>query len=310
MTAPAVARDGPQGQPVIDVRLADVRDRQIAALKAENVRLRREVGDLRAQAAARGKRSAYHKRRNALISQGRWRPYMDAAPVQAHVRKVMAAVPLSKAQYAELAGVSDGGIEKMLAGTQLRVLTGFGRKLLTVTEKSRPLSGKADATGTRRRLQALAVTGHSIRSIARQLDASYSNLWKIRSGERAVIDTSTRDAVAALYRVLISKAPPEGTRAQRIAVTHTRDFAVAQKWHGPGEWDDIDTDGRPEVGGEVRSHRQWDHDELRGWYENDGLSVRQIAARLGPATSIRTVYVHLRQAGTQMRPAPVRKESA
>ena len=94
------------------------------------------------------------------------------------------------------------------------------------------------ATGTMRRLQALAFIGWSTAEIAKRIDSHYQPLQKIRAGQRECVRLSTARRVAAAYEELSMRVRHD--RAARIA--HL--CAVAHGWMPPLAWDDIDRDSR------------------------------------------------------------------
>lgn len=95
------------------------------------------------------------------------------------------------------------------------------------------------ATGTMRRLQALAVIGWSTAEIAARIDSHYRPLQKIRAGQRECVRSSTAVRVGQVFELLSMRVRDD--RAARI----TRFRAVANGWVPPLAWDDIDTDRHP-----------------------------------------------------------------
>jgi hypothetical protein len=92
------------------------------------------------------------------------------------------------------------------------------------------------ATGTMRRLQALAVIGWSTAEIAARMDSHYRPLQRIRAGERVHVHMSTARRVAGVFEELCMHVRHD--RAAKIA----RNRAAAKGWLPPLAWDDIDTD--------------------------------------------------------------------
>lgn len=92
------------------------------------------------------------------------------------------------------------------------------------------------ATGTMRRLQALAVIGWSTAEIAARMDSHYRPLQKVRAGERECVRMSTARRVAVVFEELCMQVRHD--RAANI----TRFRAAAHGWVPPLAWDDIDTD--------------------------------------------------------------------
>ena len=106
-------------------------------------------------------------------------------------------------------------------------------KILTATlgTSNIPDHQPVDATGTRRRLQALIAIGHSPISIARELAHSPGALSKVVNGHYPMVRQTTAKAVAALYREW-SARPGRCVRS--------RNRAIADGWHGPLAWNNID----------------------------------------------------------------------
>ena len=104
------------------------------------------------------------------------------------------------------------------------------------------------ATGTMRRLQALAVIGWSTAEIAARMGSHYKPLQKIRSGQRECVHLSTARRVAAVFDALCMHVRHD--RAAKI----TRFRATANGWVPPLAWRDIDTD--------KKQPKQYEHNEL------------------------------------------------
>jgi lambda repressor-like predicted transcriptional regulator len=92
-----------------------------------------------------------------------------------------------------------------------------------------------DATGTRRRLQALSWLGYTWPAISGETGLSEAVLVRIADCERDTVHRKTADAVATAYRKLLAQPTPDGTD-----VKNTRRRARRRGWHGPAAWDRID----------------------------------------------------------------------
>jgi hypothetical protein len=126
----------------------------------------------------------------------------------------------------------------------------IARSLLAVTSEALP-QGRLDAGGTRLRLRALHVMGHSSARIARAVGASDKTIRKLVRGDAKTISPQLHDAIADVYDAWWDKRTPGQTRAQRSAATLTRRRAIAGNWcAGAGLDDDqLDTPGyRPKTG--------------------------------------------------------------
>lgn len=86
----------------------------------------------------------------------------------------------------------------------------------------------ADATGSRRRLQALLVIGHPARDIAAAVGLNAGPLVLIARGIRQQVRPNTRERITAIY--------PAWTRAPGTC-DRTRTWAQKYGWHGPLAWD-------------------------------------------------------------------------
>lgn len=88
--------------------------------------------------------------------------------------------------------------------------------------------------GTARRLQALAVAGHSLRAVAIHLGVPHGNVYSIRAPRYDTILAGQAQQIAELYDRLIT-VPPQGTSVKR-----TQTYAQKHKWAPAAAWDNID----------------------------------------------------------------------
>lgn len=191
----------------------------------------------------------YESDRRRQIAYGRWQPYTPAEPVRAHVRALQAAgVPWR--QVATAAGVSQATVNRLLFAKPAtgRIRTEAAEQIMAVTASLETISGHVpiDATGTRRRLQALAANGWSGAKIAAYLGIDRTGATRMFTAERVAARKAL--AVAELYDRLWDQAPPERDRFDRAASTQARAVAVARGWPPPLAWDDDtidDPDARP-----------------------------------------------------------------
>jgi transcriptional regulator with XRE-family HTH domain len=101
---------------------------------------------------------------------------------------------------------------------------------------------RVDAGGTRLRLRALHVMGHSSARIARAAGASDKTIRKLLRGDTKTISLRLRDAIADVYDAWWDKRPPERTRAQRAAARAARRRAIAGNWCAGAALDDDQLD--------------------------------------------------------------------
>jgi lambda repressor-like predicted transcriptional regulator len=112
-----------------------------------------------------------------------------------------------------------------------------------------PAQGSVDATGSRRRIQALSRMGHTLATIAAEAGVSQTGLSYIRSGATTSIRVDTANAIRAAYGRM-SMTP--GTSDQ------PRRHAEAMRWPPPLAWDDDTIDdpaARPRGLPGTRQHR-------------------------------------------------------
>jgi hypothetical protein len=125
---------------------------------------------------------------------------------------------------------------------------------------------RRDATGTRRRLQALIALGYPAASLAHRLGVDPRRVKYIVCGTTATVTSSMNAAIRTLYDQLWDVRPPERTPTERKAAAATRALAAGNGWPTPAGLDDdrIDdpayrprTRWRPATGhGEERRHHE------------------------------------------------------
>lgn len=144
-----------------------------------------------------------------------------------------------------------------------------------------------DATGTARRIQALAAVGWSLSDTAAALGITRANFTAIAWGRRK-ITVATARAVRDLYEQRWNQPPPQHTRRDRNAYSRARHLAEANKWLKPLELDDDRIDDPTWVpdpparlpGRGRRTDRLLHHEDVE-WLHDCGLDLAAIAARLG-----------------------------
>lgn len=185
----------------------------------------------------------YDNNRRRAIAYGRWQPFVDAGPVRAHVR-ALGEFGIGWMRAARLAGVSTGGVSKLLYGDRLRGLAPSRRvrpetalKLLSVEPTLENLGDRmvVDGTGARRRLQALVCAGWSQSELARRMGMNRANFGRtIVSG---LVEAATVKTARRLYDELWRVDPVEGGVPEFRAVAARR-IAVSNGWAPVGAWDD------------------------------------------------------------------------
>lgn len=227
---------------------------------------------------------AYDNRRSLLIAAGRWQPYVDAQPVREHVRW-LGEHGIGVARVRELAGVHSVTMQRLLYGHRghppsSKMRPHVAARILAVQPGLEAFADGAqiDATGTRRRIQALARMGWPGTEVGRRIGAPQSQVSKM-CREAKVYARSARK-VAAVYRLLVQTPPPDTWVTRRTIA-----MAERKSWPGPFAWDTDTIDdpaAQPDLGS-VRKGKRAPGDlaaeigELRG----KRLTTWEIAERLG-----------------------------
>jgi hypothetical protein len=97
---------------------------------------------------------------------------------------------------------------------------------------------RRDATGTRRRLQALIALGYPAASLAHRLGADPRRVKCVVRGTTATVTSLMHAAVHDLYDQLWDVRPAEGTLAERKAAAAARALATSKGWPTPMGLDD------------------------------------------------------------------------
>lgn len=185
--------------------------------------------------------SAYRAARDRKIGYGTWQRPLPTEPVRQHIQ-ALAAAGISERQIAALAGVPRDAIRRITYGASGRppsktISRRIAAQILAIpipTEADPDGTRLVDATGSRRRLQALTVAGWPLLTVAgRDRDIRWS--WaRIRSGRVTQIAPATEAAIRAAYDRLWSLDPagecrPADVRAA-VALGHRNRWAVALAW--------------------------------------------------------------------------------
>jgi hypothetical protein len=167
---------------------------------------------------------------------GRWQPYVDAEPVRQHARALIEA-GVGWRRIAVVADVKPSWVTNLLYGKgelppvrKIRPATAERILALPVT----PAIGaprRIPATGTARRIQALAALGWSITCQAQRIGWSPQNLYTIF--RRKWVFVPTERAVRDMYDALSMQPAPAGLGTPSV-------LRAARKngWFPPLAWDD------------------------------------------------------------------------
>lgn len=249
----------------------------------------------------------YQRTRHRKTGYGTWQPFVDAEPVRQHLL-MLREHGISYIRAAELAG--------MYAPTVGRLLyTVAGRK---PTQRVRPETAAAilavqpnaisthrtDATGTHRRLQALAANGWPMRRLAPHFNLNPSTPGRLLT--QTTLCTTTAEAIATAYEHLQYERP-EDHGINPWDADKARRAAAAQDWHDPLWWEDMGRIDDPTFNPSV-ADRPLSRDELGALRReeithlaNYGYTPETIHQRLGGELHINTIRAVIREHHTGIK---------
>ncbi len=192
----------------------------------------------------RAAESAMRRQRRRKIAYDQWKPYEDAAPARDHVRWLQAQ-KIPWPAVAARAGVPRDTVNSLLYGRggkppTMRIRPATAAALLAVRPDPGmiPPAVSVDATGCRRRLQALIAIGHTTPRLADRLGRNTDHLHHVVSGKAPRVSTATDAAVRVLYDEWWDKPPAGGSPWARSAASQARVRAAREGWPPPAAWDD------------------------------------------------------------------------
>lgn len=153
-------------------------------------------------------------------------------------------------------GYDARNLQQIAGGHQDRIRRGTLVGILAIQHEP-PAPGKyIDATGVRRRVQALRAIGWSAKSIATAASSAEARIQLISSGEQPTVRYVLAEKIIRVFVDLHRTPAPPGSSA-----TRTRNHANRNGWAPPGAWDDIDDPAaRPDWTGHCGTdHGWWTH---------------------------------------------------
>lgn len=186
---------------------------------------------------------SYETRRRRHIGYGTWQPYTDAQPVRDHIdmlRTAGATIP----GITEAANVANATIARILYGERGRnpatkMRTEAAAKILAVRPEDCPVADgvRIDATGTRRRLQALVAMGWPFTALGPEFGLHPRPFTDLARATTCTAGTARK--IATGYRRLATTPPGDrGIPAPVQALA--RRVAARNNWVSPAAWDNID----------------------------------------------------------------------
>lgn len=215
---------------------------------------------------------------------------IPSAPTTERVRH-WTSLGYSHQQIADAASVSRSLITALANGTTQTTNRDHASRILAA-DLSTTVPGElafVDATGTRRRLQALIAIGYPLINIANATGHLSWNLGRITSGHYQIVRPATAKSIARLYRAW---ATTPGT------CNRSRRRAQQAGWVGPLAWDDNDIDNpaatpEPEPDNPALNKNQLAElrlTEIRH-LASYGIPAEQIATRVGVSVKHATAVV-------------------
>lgn len=240
----------------------------------------------------RAESAAYQRTRHRKKGYGTWAPLVDAEPVRQHLLALNAA-GLSYAVIAERIGKSTATVTGFVYDVsprrprKKRATPEVAEAILAVTATD-VMPGQVDATGTGRRVQALAAIGWPMRRLGPYVGVHPACVGRLAG--QAFVYRSTARTVSEAYERLQHQVPEEHGVSLATAVK-TRKWAARQGWPDPVWWDDMGRIDDPTFD-PATAERALNRDQLAAHRRAEiahlysfGLTEETIAARLGMAPS-------------------------
>ncbi|MEU9323258.1 hypothetical protein AB0D91_05500 [Streptomyces canus] len=214
--------------------------------------------------AVREAKNRWARRRRRLIGYGQWQPFTDAAPVREHVLAIKAS-GMGLASIVKHTGVSIGSLEHLLYGNDgyppaLKIRTESAQTLLAYWPALDDYEDGAviDGTGTRRRMQALAVAGWPSKAIHQRVNIGGAQTFE-RLRYRTKVTARLARAVRDFYDEVSAKTA-EDYGVESWCAARSRTYATRYQWAGPEAWDPEtidDPDAHPDWTGHCGSDHGW-----------------------------------------------------
>jgi hypothetical protein len=182
-------------------------------------------------------------RTKAMVAHGMAEPpWLEAEPVRQHIRDLTAA-GISVLSIQRISGVSKAVLDRLIYGCPHRgeapsrkIRPANAAPLMAIPVPPPTDDAVVDATGTRRRLQALVAVGWSGAELMRRIGIVGTDFPKILGREQILARTERK--IRALYDQVWDVPPPASTRWERATLTRALAFAANRGWAPPMAWDD------------------------------------------------------------------------
>lgn len=226
------------------------------------------------------------------------RTTVDPAPARAHLQYLQARMSLSA--IADVIGSSASHLQNIVDGAHPVMLRGLASRILAVTVDTPIGTHWVDATGSRRRIQALAVIGYSFERVASMVDGCGGfNLREIAYGHRTRVRFDNEQQIKAVYDRLTRTGKPytPSTHHERQGSARIVKRAKDSGWVSALAWEDGTIDDpaaqptgvatsadQPAVLDESRIQRRINGDQAVKLHKGESAEIvrRMLAARVTP----------------------------
>lgn len=228
--------------------------------------------------------NAAQNRRRMDIDSGRQKPLTDAEPARQHALYLVQA-GLSYPRIAQLAGIPRDYLNHLLYGKRgtrtSKMHPNRAAAILAVRPTELPEAGWVPASGTRRRLRALAAVGWPGRIIAEHIGITDRQVSVITAGRAGRVTVQTAKKTRAVYDRLWNVDPAQAGVA-KASVTQTQRRAEKNGWAMPQAWDDdIIDDPAAQPDPVAKTRRSLALAENSEELLRQGFTIAQTAERLG-----------------------------
>lgn len=232
-------------------------------------------------AAARNKRSSYLRQ----TGRGTICPPDRAAR---HIQQLRAG--MEDAQIKAAAKLGDETFYRILNGRSIRRTTEARILAVPVQRSSAANCSKVNGAGGRRRLQALAVAGWPVATLAARLSVQENTVHRVLCQEGGLVSRRTLARICDLFSEVWNRRP-EDCGVPPVSAKRARGLAARHGWHPVGVWDDIDDPSEvPQYGARVSRVDAVVEDATELIAE--GYSREAIAERLGITwDAVRQAYI-------------------
>ena len=177
-----------------------------------------------------------HRRRRKLYAAGLrpvLPPMVPAVRVAEHIASLVES-GLTHHDIAQRAGLSYLSVRRHAYRREGRCRWESVERILAIPARgAASAAGYVDATGSRRRLRALAVLGWPLGVVAQRMGLSRDTLTDLRMGRLSRVRVHTAEVIARWYRIMVVEPPSARVRSR---VSQARTGALARGWVGPMAW--------------------------------------------------------------------------